>query len=231
MVYHNSSMSLNHHVPILNCTVTRRGLSLWFRHLSNCKERCWVPHHGVSAPPPKHTHWWQRFGTFMSSLNPLSLPLCVITCFGSCDLALYRLWALWFWITYPVSIGVHYRCSKGDTQLGDKPMKLPSVTVFRPFLTWKKHNLVFKLLLCSPPSSLFYGRPDPTFFLQAPRDLKWIFSPLLMNAKFTHVTWRRGSCVALSNRFSVRKICVCLAATWRDAMYDFWLSEPGQTTG
>lgn len=31
-------MSLNHHVPIFNCTVTRRGgRSLLFGHLSNCK--------------------------------------------------------------------------------------------------------------------------------------------------------------------------------------------------
>ena len=56
---------------------------------------------------------------------------------------------------------------KGDTQLGGEPMKLPSVTVFRPFLTWKKHNLVFKLF-CSPPSLSFMEDQTLLSFFKLP---------------------------------------------------------------
>lgn len=88
MVYHNLSMSLNHHVPIFNCTVTRRGgLSLLFRHLSNCKLMV------LSATSPaflQHTHTSRLIAVFgyihVQSQPP---PSCDITCFGSCDLALY----------------------------------------------------------------------------------------------------------------------------------------------
>ena len=62
MVYHNLSMSLNHHVPIFNCTVTwRGGLSLLFRHLSNCKLTVliatWVAFaHHTNTHTHTHTH-------------------------------------------------------------------------------------------------------------------------------------------------------------------------------
>lgn len=65
------------------------------------------------------------------------------------------------------------------------------MTVFRPFLTWKKRDpvlhvvvfffcFVFHLL---PPFSL---NEDQMLLSQASSDLRLIFSPLLMNAKITH---------------------------------------------
>lgn len=68
-----------------------------------------------------------------------------------------------------------------------------SVTVFRPFLTWKKrdpvlHVVVFFFVLffvfhLLPPFSL---NEDQMLLSQASSDLRLIFSPLLMNAKITH---------------------------------------------
>lgn len=82
MVYHNLSMSLNHHVPIFNCTVTRRGgLSLLFGHLSNCKVTVlgatWLAF-------PRYTHrLMAAFGYIHVQSQPHPSPSCDITCFGS----------------------------------------------------------------------------------------------------------------------------------------------------
>lgn len=67
------------------------------------------------------------------------------------------------------------------------------MTVFRPFLTWKKrdpvlHVVVFFLFFVFvfhllPPFSL---NEDQMLLSQASSDLRLIFSPLLMNAKITH---------------------------------------------
>ena len=66
---------------------------------------------------------------------------------------------------------------------------------------------------------------DQMLLSQASRDLKLIFSPLLMNAKIIYnVTWKRESCIALSINFlSVKKKRSLYAstATWRNAMYVF----------
>lgn len=52
MVYHNLSMSLNHHVPIFNCTVTIwGGVSL-----SNCKLRVLSATSLASSAPHTLTH-------------------------------------------------------------------------------------------------------------------------------------------------------------------------------
>lgn len=117
MVYHNLSMSLNHHVPIFNCTVTRRGgLSLRFRHLSNCKLR--VPSAtslAFSTTPHIHTH--NRLMAVFGYIHVQSPPTPPPPSFrvtspvlGHVTL-LYRLWALWFELHTAVSVCVHYRCS------------------------------------------------------------------------------------------------------------------------
>ena len=169
------------------------------------------------------------FGYIHVQSQPPS-PLCDITCFGSCDLALYRLWALWFWIAYPVSICVHYRCSTSTTSEANGGDTISSnVTIFRPFLTRKKHNthtvvlfLFFRLFVLFLSLSF---TEDQMLLSQASRDLKLIFSPLLMNAKIIYnVTWKRESCIALSINFlSVKKKRSLYAstATWRNAMYVF----------
>lgn len=181
MVYHNLSMSLNHHVPIFNCTVTRwGGLSLLFRHLTNCKLTV------LSATPLAflhHTHrhtqtdWWPRLVTFMSSLNPP--PPCVTSpVLGHVTLLYIDCGHFGF--------ELHIQCPfvhttdalrKGVTQLGGKERwnNLFSVTIFRPFLTWKKHDLVFTrlflfLFLFVFPLSLYME--DQTLLSQASRDLK-----------------------------------------------------------
>lgn len=87
MVYHNLSMSFNHHVPIFNCTVTRRGGLSLFTHLSSCKLTA-----GISLAFLQHTDKQTdrptaAFGYVRVQSPP---PMCDITCFGSRDLALYR---------------------------------------------------------------------------------------------------------------------------------------------
>lgn len=131
---------------------------------------------------------------------------------------------------------------KSDTQLGgNQRWNYLSVTVFRPFLTWKKRDpvlhvvvffffvlfFVFHLL---PPFSL---NEDQMLLSQASSDLRLIFSPLLMNAKITHhVTWRRESCIALSINFSHSKRSLYAStATWGNAMYVFWLIKEAKSQG
>lgn len=201
-----------------------------FRHLSNCKLMVLS---ATSRAFLHHTHTnteKQTDGCIWLHSCPVSTPspLCDITCFGSCDLALYRLWALWFWIAYPVSICVHYRCSTSTTSEANGDDTISSnVTIFRPFLTWKKHNTYGCFIFFFFLFVLFLSLPfteDQMLLSQASRDLKLIFSPLLMNAKIIYnVTWRRESCIALSINFlSVKKRSLYAStATWRNAMYVF----------
>lgn len=219
-------MSLNHHVPIFNCTVTRRGgRSLLFRHPSNCKLMV------LSATSPaflQHTHTHkQTDGRVWIHSCPVSTP--------------FLLWHHLFWVTWPcfiLTVGtlvfeLHIQCPlvyttdslhKGDTRLGDEKgrHRLFSVTIFRPFLTWKKHNPGFHMVVSLSPLSLVENQ---MLLSQASHHLKLIFSPLLMNAKITHhVTWRRESCIALSIDFSWSKRSLYAStATWRNAMYVFGL--------
>lgn len=73
MVYHNLSMSLNHHVPIFNCTVTIwGGVSL-----SNCKLRVLSATSLASSAPHTHTHTHtdtHRYGRIWLRSCPVSTP-------------------------------------------------------------------------------------------------------------------------------------------------------------
>lgn len=142
MVYHNLSMSLNHHVPILNCTVTTRGSSFsrsdtWLTF--KLFERRFA---GIS---PSHTHTQTDWltPTSKSQAPPLRVTLPVFL--GSCDLALYRLWALWFWICIS---SVHLCtlqmfCTEANGSEAKRENDLFVVTVFRPFLMEGTQALVY----------------------------------------------------------------------------------------
>lgn len=159
---------------------------------------CWVPHrwHFCTAHTLTQTDWWPCLVTFMSSLN-LHPPLCVTSpVLGHVTLLYIDCGHFGF--------ELHIQCPfvyttdalhKSDTQLGGKQRwnNLFSVTIFRPFLTWKKHDpglltVVFFLLSLSLSFWLFLSlslsfTEDQTLLSQASCDLKLIFSPLLMNAK------------------------------------------------
>lgn len=116
---------------------------------------------------------------------------------------------------------LHVKATRRQAEMNS----LFGVTIFKPFLTWRKNNtglhtvVVFVLIL--PPAH----PPEQMLLPQASHDLKLI-SPLLMNAKITlHVTWRRESCIALSINFSQSRSLYASTATWRNAMYVFWLSD------
>lgn len=230
MVYHNLSMSLNHHVPIFNCTVTRRGgLSLLFRHLSNCKLTV------LSATSPAflqhaHTHK-QTDGRVWLHSCPVSTPS--------------LLWHHLFWVMWPcfiLTVGtlvfeLHIQCpfvyttdslNKGDTQLGGKRRcnRLFSVNIFRPFLTWKKHNPGFHMVVSFPSLSLslslFCGKPDATFSSFPSSEINLL--------SITHECKDYSSCdckeriLYCSINFSQSKRSLYAStATWGNAMYVFGL--------
>lgn len=143
MVYHNLSMSLNHHVPIFNCTVTRRGgLSLRFRHLSNCKLR--VPSAtSLAFSTTPHTQQTDGCVWLHSVLQPRPPPppfRVTSPVLGHVTL-LYRLWALWFELHTAVSVCVHYRCSTSRRFTQIRRLRwnhLFSGASFRPFRNMEK---------------------------------------------------------------------------------------------
>lgn len=168
MVYHNLSMSLNHHVPIFNCTVTIwGGVSL-----SNCKLRVLSATSLASSAAHTLTHTQTHtdmaaFGYVHVQSQPLPL-----------------MWHHLFWVMWPCFIStvgtlvlncissVHL-CTlqmlyiKGVTQPGGRQRwnSLFSVTIFRPFLIWKKHIRLFVFVFFPSLSILQKTR---SYFLKFP---------------------------------------------------------------
>lgn len=194
MVDHDASMSLIHHVPIFNCTVTRRvwGGSLWgcrflVRRFEVFGPRSVPSPFCVTSPVLGHMTWlYIDCGHFESHIR--------------CPRA---------------HTHTHYRCSTRGGATMEEPRPFPgSHTVVPPPFPTSGPSTQGHMLLSQAP-------PDPE-----------LISPLLMNAKITHVTWRRELCIALSiNSSRSEKVFVCLHCYLKTCIVCFLASETSQTTG
>lgn len=208
MVYHNLSMSLNHHVPIFNCTVTRRGgvFSLFFLCSDTwvtVKKRCRVPRHWRFSTT--HTHKQTDGCIWLPSCSPPSILLpfvCVTSPVLGHVTSLYIDCGHFFFKLHIQCPYVHTTDALhgNDTQLGSKRRRR-SVSVqrdhFQAFSNmeetqhWSSYGC-FCFFCCFFLLSLLLKAR--WYFLKLP--MKLIFSSLLTNAKITHnVTWRREPCI------------------------------------
>ena len=157
LVYQNVSMCLNHHVPILNRTVTRQERSRSTRYLPEhifkvLKATSVTSHTHTHAHRHTHTLWLLvEFGS--SHIKSWSQSPCPVTyVFGQATLLCISRWAP-FWIAYSLTCSscIHYKRLEKKRQLytqgrGEIRSALTwlsfSVTVFRPFIIWRSNNLV-----------------------------------------------------------------------------------------
>lgn len=166
----------------------------------------------------------------MSSMSSLgSLPLLV--------------WHHLFWVMWPCFIDwghfgfwflffeLHIQCPLVYTtdalhRGGDETVS--SATMFRPFLTQKKHNAYGCFYFLFLSSSFTQHQT----LLQASHTLKLI-SPLFMNAKIIyHVTWKERLLYCSFHWFlSVKKIFVCLHCYLKKCNVCFLAWPTSQTTG
>lgn len=141
MVYHNLSMSLNHHVPILNCTVTTRGSS-FSRSDTWLTFKLFKRRFAGISPSHTHTHTDWLTPTSKSQAPPLRVTLPVF--FGV-------MWPGFISTVGTLVLNLHIRCPfvyttdvlhRSERLWGEK-RDLFVVTVFRPFLMEGTQALVY----------------------------------------------------------------------------------------
>lgn len=175
----------------------------------------------------QHTHTHRLLALFgyvhvLSPPHPVPLPLPLV-------------WHHLFWVIWPcfiLTVGtlvfeLRIRCPfvyttdalhKDDTQVWGRrrwSLRCDRVQAFSNMeetQPWSCYGCFFMLSF----------KENQMLLSQASHHLKLIFSPLLMNAKITHlVTWRRESCIALSITFPVKNDLCMPPLLPEETMYVF----------
>lgn len=201
MVYHNLSMSLNHHVPIFICTVTERGGLFMFTLMWGA-----VTVHFCTNNCPE----WLFLVLLHVPFNPS--PHVTSPVLGHVTL-LYISWALWS------QLRTHCLCMYCTLQMLYIKAIHDSVKNLWTTQPWSSYVCFLH--------SLSEGQMHPP---PASCNLKLTLCWLVMNAKITHVTWRI-ILYTLFIHVSLSRPLYASTHTWRNAMYVFWLRNQAKSQG
>lgn len=198
---------------------------------------CSVPLHRHLSTTRAHTLSLTHTLTVLLTLMSKSQapPLCVtptVFFFGSCDLALYRLWALWFWIcissVHLCTLQLFCTEVKHTSLWGERDEAISVVTLFRPFLTEGTRALVSSHGCFLSPLFVFYRRSDASFSSFMCSEIN------LMNTKIYSSCDLEGEDPILlfpSILWVQKDLCMSPLLNWRNAMYVFWLTRRAKRQG
>lgn len=225
MVYHNLSMSLNHHVPILNCTVTTRGSS-FSRSDTWLTFKLFKRRFAGISPSHTHTHTDWLTPTSKSQAPPLRVTLPVF--FGV-------MWPGFISTVGTLVLNLHIRCPfvyttdvlhRSKRLWGEKRERSLCCDRFQAFSNGRNTSpgllvRLFSLLF------VFHRRSDASLCSFMCSEINHEYKDLL-------IFWlgRRASCIALCLNLWVQKdLCMPPLLNWRNAMYVFWLERKAKRQG